>query len=463
MLPLTLTDLQQAIRGTTPSALPTGDVLGVSTDTRSLRPGDAFFALRGPNFDGHAFVHEAESRGAAAIIVSDRLIAERSKGKPVLLVDDTLAALGRLAASQRKRLRCQVIGVVGSNGKTTTKALIDHLLGARLVGRSSPRSFNNAVGVPLTLLAAESRDQYLVVEIGTNAPGEVAQLAAMAQPDVIVVTSIGEEHLEGLGDLRGVLAEELSALESLRSGGFAAVNSDLELTRQWLAQSRGRALTFGRDAGADVRITALDVRPPELTFELNGRFTYRMRVLGAHNAVNASGAIAVARRFGLEHEEIAVRLESFVAPAQRMEVLEIGGVTLINDAYNANPASMRAAIDTLESMRSAARRVLVVGEMRELGEKSTEMHEAVARRLCDSDIEEVVLVGAAADMMLGALRSGARPSVACAPDVPGLGERLGLLLRPGDVVLLKASRAVGLERVLPELRARLGGLTPRGS
>lgn len=455
MLPLTLNDVQLAVRGTTPMPLPAREALGVSTDTRTLKPGEVFFALRGPNFDGHAFVADALARGAALAIVGDRAVAEKLAGKPVLLVDDTLAALGRLGAAHRKRIRAQVIAVVGSNGKTTTKALIDHLLAGRWRGRSSPKSFNNAVGVPLTLLSAESGDQYLVVEIGTNAPGEVAQLAAITQPDILVVTSIGEEHLEGLSDLRGVLAEEMSAMDYLRENGLAAVNNDLELTRQWLAQSKRKALTFGRDAGADMRITSLESAPPWLLFELNGRFSYRMPVLGAHNAINAAGAIAVARRFGMEPEEIAARLETFATPAQRMEMSALGGVTLINDAYNANPASMRAAIDTLESMRPSGRRVLVVGEMRELGGKSPEMHEAIARRLCDSVIEEVVLVGAAADMMLGPMRTGTRPNVSCAPDIPALDDRLSRLLRSGDIVMLKASRAVGLERVLPLLRAKL--------
>ncbi len=468
MIKLTLSEVVQEMGGR-----PRGDVCavsvgGVSTDSRTAAASDLFFALRGPHFDGHEFVAAALKRGAiAAVVEAPRAAAiereleaagvPRSAGALLIEAEDTIAALGRLAAYHRKQTAAQVVAVVGSNGKTTTKAMIHHILSGRLKGRCSPKSFNNNVGVPLTLLLVEQADEYLVVEIGTNAPGEVAALAEIVQPDLALLTCLGEEHLEGLGSLDGVAAEECSILEHLRGKGFAAINIENALVRRFLRPGGVHVATFGRNADADVRLTEPSYEQPWLRFKLNERFPFRLRLIGAHNAVNAAGAVTIARRFGFDYGEAAVRLESFVAPPMRNEVLEVGGVTIVNDAYNANPQSAAAAIETLEQMPCRGRRIAVFGEMRELGQHSAELHRKVARRLREGNVQRVILVGEATGPMYEALAGGELfgPSVEHCPDVNACLERLAGSVQPGDVVLLKASRAVELDRLVEPLRERL--------
>jgi UDP-N-acetylmuramoyl-tripeptide--D-alanyl-D-alanine ligase len=466
VIKLVLSEVVDAIEGTVAGGTPTLSVVGVTTDSRTARAGDLFFALSGPRFDGHAFVPDALKRKAiGAVIAADRATevarsAAKAGAAGVLIeVDDPLAALNRLAGFHREQSSADVIVVVGSNGKSTTKAMIDHILGSRLRGHCSPKSFNNQIGVPLTLLSAEAADDYLVVEIGTNAPGEVAALAALARPKTAVITCIAEEHLEGLRDLRGVAAEECAVLPQVCRGGFAAVNIDWPQVRDYLPEQGLTVATFGWSEAADLRISETHYDAPWLHFTLNDRFHYRLQLPGAHNAVNAAAAVTIARRWGFEQQEIAQRLESFVALPMRTQVLEFGGIAVINDAYNANPDSAIAAIDALEAMPAKGRRVVVFGEMRELGQRSPELHRRVAERLCRSEVNEVLLVGAAGEMMAEVFRGRESlfgPKVDCCEDVDACYDRLRELLRGGDVVLLKASRAVELDRLVEPLRAALG-------
>ena len=468
MIKLTLAEVVQAMAGRPLGELPTGNVGGVSTDSRTAAADDLFFAIRGPRFDGHDYVAAALKRGvvaavveaarAEAVIHSLQTSAVPLPRTAVLIgVPDTVAALGQLGAYHRRHLAAEVIAVVGSNGKTTTKAMIHHILRERLRGRCSPKSYNNAIGVPLTLLSAESGDEYVVVEIGTNAPGEIAALAALAQPDMAVLTCLGEEHLERLGDLAGVAAEECAILGQLRPKGFAAVNIDAPEIEKHLPCDGRVIATFGRNPQADVRLSETRYAAPWLHFRLNNRFPFRLRLAGAHNAVNAAGAVTIARRLGFDYPEAAARLESFVAPPMRNEIIEVGGVTIVNDAYNANPQSAAAAIDTLEQMPCGGRRTLVFGEMRELGEHSGELHRRVAEQLRASQIKRVLLVGQAAGPMYEALEGGKLfgPSVEQCTNVDDCLAHLAGSLKAGDVVLLKASRAVELDRLVEPLRQRL--------
>lgn len=458
-----LNEAIRAVDGFSPVDLRPASIRGVSTDSRTTRAGELFFALRGPNFDGHQFVPQAFARQAVAAIVDRQCVhavrqalteaGQPEPATPLIAVQNPLTALGRLAAAHRKLLAAQVIAVAGSNGKTTTKELIHHLLSARFTGRCSPKSFNNAIGVPLTLLSAEGGDDYLVVEIGTNRPGEIAALASLVQPDVAVITTIGEEHLEHLGDLAGVAAEECALLQHVRPGGFAAVNIDAPEVQPYLGSAQRTTLTFGCSDAADLRITSHDVEGAGLRFTLNNRFVHRLPVAGRHNAVNATAAIAVARRRGMDHAEIAARLETFVAPPMRNELHVTQGVTVLNDAYNANPQSALAAIETFESMPCTGRRIVVFGEMRELGRGSDAQHRRIAERLRTAAVDVVFLVGAAADWMHDTLASPGLfgPRVEACADVDDCGRRLQETVRAGDAVLLKASRAVELERVAEQL------------
>lgn len=473
MIRLTLSEVIAAMRGRGPEKLRDISVSRVCADSREIAAGDLFFAIRGERFDGHDFVPAAIQAGAVAAVVAHERVAELQAtcpGATLIGVDDSVAALGRLAHFHRRQGSADVIAVVGSNGKTTTKAMIHHLLAGRMRGKASPKSFNNAIGVPLTLLSSELGDDYLVVEIGTNAPGEVAALGKMAEPDMVVLTCIAEEHLEGLHDLAGVATEEASILRCLRRGGFAALNVEIDAHAAIVADGFGVA-RFGLDGAkgavevargratpsAELRVSDARYQAPWLHFRINNKFEYALPTPGLCNAINAAGAILIALRYGFSHEEIAARLRSFEPPPMRAELTQIAGVTVLNDAYNANPRSAALAIDTLESLPIAGRRVAVFGEMAELGRHSARLHRRVAEALSASRLNHVVLVGAAGDLM-GEVFAGSRlygPTMQRCDDVDACAAHLADWLAPGDALLLKGSRKVGLESVLVPLRRRL--------
>ncbi|MCG3129255.1 MAG: UDP-N-acetylmuramoyl-tripeptide--D-alanyl-D-alanine ligase [Phycisphaerae bacterium] len=458
MLNLALSDLLAIVAGATDSPRVDVPIRGVNTDSRRVVPGELFVAIRGERFDGHDFMADAAARGASAVLAETGRGTSPAGGPPLVRVRDTVAALGALAASHRRTLRGKVIAVAGSNGKTTTKLMIHHLLSGRWRGTAAPGSFNNQIGVPLTLLAASSDDDYVVVEIGTNARGEVAALAAITSPDAGVITSIGEEHLEGLGDRAGVAAEECALLPAIRRDGRAFVNLDSAEVEPHLHAAPAALLTLGRSARASLRLAAARVEPPWTCAETSDGLRFRLPMCGVHNADNALAALAVARWLGVRDDEIVTRLAGVALPGMRNQVVQVGGVTIINDAYNANPPSVVAALDFLEAMPTAGRRWAVLGEMRELGPASAEQHRRVAADARRRGIGGFVLVGAAAALMGPDLPpDGATRRVARCGDAEECACLLARELHPGDVVLLKASRAVQLERVLEPLGRLLRG------
>lgn len=436
-------------------------VSGLSTDSRTLKPGQAFLALKGDTFDGHTMLAPAMAKGSPlAIIDSADAAGALPKGMGILRVADTRRGLLRLAAAYRKTLeRTRVIGVGGSNGKTTTVRLITAALSGTMRGTASQKSFNNDIGVPLTILSASPSDQFLICEIGTNAPGEIATLAAVVQPDIGVITSIGREHLEKLGSLRGVAREEASLLESIRPGGAGFISADALELREVLGTLASRPnalLSFGFCTEADVGIARIDQTLHGLTFALNDRSEFRLPLLGRHNASNAAAAIAVARRLGVPDADIARGLAQVKGEAMRLEVSRHAEICIINDAYNANPDSMRAALDTFDEVaRTADRRVVVLGDMLELGEYTQAAHREIVESLAARPhLNLVVLVGPQMKAAAGALsRHSAKLML-----VDDLNEahagRIAAALKPGDAVLLKGSRRMRLERVIPAIHAR---------
>ncbi|MBI4717219.1 MAG: UDP-N-acetylmuramoyl-tripeptide--D-alanyl-D-alanine ligase [Planctomycetes bacterium] len=446
-------------RGGTAAGAATTLLRRVCIDSREVQPGDLFVAVPGARFDGHDFIEEAAARGAVVCVCRRQWWENRRAALPLpaLVVEDTIRALGQLAAYYRRSVMSTgtvVVAVTGSNGKTTTKYMIDHVLKSVLPGRCSPKSFNNHIGVPLTLLSAERTDRYLVVEVGTNAPGEIAALAALASPDVGVVTSIGEAHLEGLGSLSGVAAEKCSLLDHVRPLGLAVVNVDRPEVLAPLARAiAARLVTVGFDPAAKLRVAKARAAVATMSFELDGRFHVELPMPGAHHATNAAAAFAVCRWFGLAPETIIERLRSFAPPEGRTRVLEFAGLTVIDDAYNANPASMAAAV---ASLRQAAprRRVLVMGDMLELGADHAAFHERVVREALAADIEVLLAVGphASAAARVCERFAGSTRLVLC-EDASAAGAVLLSLLSPGDVVWIKGSRAMRLDRVVEDLKA----------
>jgi UDP-N-acetylmuramoyl-tripeptide--D-alanyl-D-alanine ligase len=484
MKPLTLDEIVSATEGTCERSTLPGSVSRVTTDSRDVRPGDLFIAIRGDRFDGHLFVGEAFASGAMAAIVrhdfqwSSPLLetADAVKIPPeaiLIRVDDTVAALGRLGRYCRLRLleAVTVVAVTGSNGKTTTKSMIAHLLGGRWKGRASIKSFNNNIGVPLTLLSVEPSDEFVICEVGTNAPGEIAALAYLVEPEIAVITGVSEAHLEGLGSLERIADEKLSLLKHLRPNGCAILNHDspaiLEAMKRDRTLGRVKKVTFGCSGEADLRLTDYRVRvdvpvpagePGPLSgsveFTVNDRFTYRLNVPGRHNVSNAMAAIAVARRFGMDHDEIAARLATFTLPPMRLECSRVRRLTLVNDAYNANPASLAAAVDVLSGMPAPRRRVLIVGDMRELGPESERLHREAAEGIARANVQVVVAVGERSKLVTRTIRqaSGAAIETHAFAGTELARRRITSFLRPDDTILIKGSRAMGLERLAEAIR-----------
>lgn len=457
MKPLTLQETAAAMGGRVFGQITLPRVNGVCIDSRNLTPGCLFIAIKGDRFDGHDFVNHALESHAAAAVVSDfsRVDPKYRTGGRLIEVDNTTEALGKLAGWYRRELAAQVIAVVGSNGKTTTKDMIATVLASRRRGQVAKASFNNAIGVPLTLLGVDTSDEFVVVEVGTNHPGEIAALGRIVRPDNVVVTSIGEEHLEFLRDLKGVAREEFSILGEMQEQAFVAVSDQAAKFAPQTPKRNCTWLTYGLDPQADLRATDIKADRNGQRFLVNGRFKYQLPLLGRHNVVNALAAIAIGTRLRLTHEEIAAALTTATPPKMRLEKHRIGSFTLINDAYNANPSSMRVAFDTLDQIVDIGRKVLIIGDMRELGTEAERCHHAVGRDAGKSTAQVIIAVGAFARAVSdGATQSaGMTKRIYSYPTVEALGEKIGGLLESGDIVLMKASRGVQLERIVPAIEA----------
>jgi UDP-N-acetylmuramoyl-tripeptide--D-alanyl-D-alanine ligase len=417
---------------------------GVSTDTRHITRGDLFVALRGERFDAHDFLADARDRGAAALVVSDPAKAV-GLGLPVYVVPDTLVALGQLATAWRRAWGRSVIAVAGSNGKTSTKELLKAALGRTLVVHATVGNLNNLIGVPLTLLAIPSDAEVAVVEVGTNTPGEIRTLRAICEPDVAVMTSIGEEHLEGLGDLAGVLREESDVFDGATLAVVPAAYPDVAVA----ARNRARAIVSAGLADADVAPAAWgldDEGRPWLDVD-GTRFTVPLR--GAHQAANAMLAIATARACGVPLSDAAVGIAGMPVPSMRGVWERLGRAVLINDAYNANPASMRAAIDLLGRVGQGRQRVAILGTMRELGLHAAQQHREVARAALASPADVIAAVGEFADAF--AIEAPHDPRVVSAREFDDLWPALEPRLAADAVLLLKASRGMKLERLVPSI------------
>ncbi len=454
---LTLKDLKllRPRRIKQPEALQGRAFAGVSTDSRTISPGELFVALVGENFDGHAFVAGARQRGAVAVIVG-RPVAEASR-LPQIVVDDTLVALSRLARNHRRKFRIPVIAVAGSNGKTTTREMIAAILRTDRNVLSTAGNLNNHIGVPLTLLRLREEHEIAVVEIGTNHPGELAALLKILEPTHGLITNIGLEHLEFFGSLKGVAKEEGALFRSLAGRGTAFVNADDSETVR-LGKAVRRAVTFGFSRGLDVSGSALqfDARGcPE--FRVGGKkvarsFPVRLPVPGAHTAANALAAAAAGVAFKVSPRRIQAVLQQFQAVSKRMEVLSIAGVTIFNDTYNANPDSVIAGLKTLAGAAVQGKRIAVLADMKELGTGGPAEHARVGAVLSELGIEYLLTYGEAAKHY----HDSAQVTFAVHYDQKNvLAEYLAELITPGDAVLIKGSRGMAMEDVVSFLTQRL--------
>ena len=458
MKPLTVQQIRQAVGGKLLSAVPkdAAPVTSVCTNSRQMTKSSLFVALKGERFDAHDFLPQAAAGGAIAALVEE-VPANPLPNVHLIQVPDTRVALGKLASHVRKGLKAKVIAVAGSNGKTSTKHLIDAALRGKLRGTISPKSFNNDIGVPITVFAADERDDYLVLEMGTNHTGELKVLTEMARPDVAVITNVGAEHLEGLGDLMGVRLENASIISGLDANGLLVVNGDDAELLNAVKDYPGKRITFGFKDTNDLYAT--DVRCDEtgVRFHLNGSKGREVFVplLGRHTACNALAAIAVGRKLRLPEDVIIQSLADADGADMRLQLREANGIWILNDAYNANPNSMRAALDTATVLPTGGRRIAVLGDMRELGPSSERYHREIGDLAGRSGFAMLAFVGQDAKWMADAAEAAGMPTknVFRFDDSGTAAEHLPGMVHEGDLVLVKASRGIKLEVVAKALAA----------
>jgi UDP-N-acetylmuramoyl-tripeptide--D-alanyl-D-alanine ligase len=420
----------------------------VSTDTRSIGPGALFVALKGERFDGHRFLDAARRAGALGAVVEQG--TPPLEGLELYQVPDPLRAYGRLARARRRTLTGPVVAITGTNGKTSTKELVAAVLRTRWKTHATRANLNNLVGVPQTILEAGPAIDALVVEAGANLPGEIGRYREIIEPDIAVVTNASAGHLEGFGSLEAVVNEKL---ELVREVATVLVGTEpSSLAEQSRRRGAGRVLTVGL-TGADVSPDRVELgRDASPVVTIDGR-RFTVPLLGRHQAGNALFAWGVARVLGLDLDACAAALSNVRLPAGRGEVIEAGGLTIVHDAYNANPPSFRAAIDIARQLRAGRRLVFVAGTMRELGPDSERLHREIAEQLVALDPDLLAAVGEFVPALEPWAESlGAR--LLTAPDAPTLAPMLAARLIGGELVVLKASRGVALERILPAITSR---------
>lgn len=429
-----------------------GMIESICTDTREGARGSLFFALRGEHADGHHYVGQAFEKGAMGAVV-ERRVAQA--GGPLLLVSDTLRALGDLARFYRDRFALPVIGVTGSVGKTSTKEMIACALRARLSVLANVANYNNEIGLPRTLFGLEAWHQAAVLEMAMRGRGEIARLAEIARPSIGVLTNIGLSHVERLGSREGIALAKGELLEALPPDGVAVLNVEDDYYPFLRERCRCRVVTFGVGRPADFRATDLTLASNGTTrFYVNGQEIV-LPALGVHHAGNAAAACAVAAILAIPLSEVAGALASFQPPPLRMEIMRTpDGLTLLNDAYNAAPDSMRAALQTLRAQASLAhqRAVAILGDMKELGDYSAEAHRGVGAMAAQQEVDLLITVGQAAEEIARAAQTatGEMRTVSF-PDADAAAQTVRELLQSGDVVLIKGSRAMAMEKVVAAL------------
>ena len=452
----TLSDLQNAIHGTRVSTRgnsPDGEVpVGrVVIDSRHVEPGDVFWGLVGEQSNGSDFADEAFANGAAGV-VADRPV-QAPDGCWTLIVHDTLDALHAWAAWHRERFTGTVIAVTGSVGKTTTRQMIHTVLGSKLRGTCSPRNYNNHVGLPLSMLQMEPDHDFAVLELGASGPGEIAKLAALCRPTIGVITHVGDSHLGGFGSRQGIAEAKAELLDALPADGCAILGEDPWL-RKLQNRSAARTVMVGR--GSDCSLIAKEVVLGQ------GALSYIVRdvlfdvpVWGRHHLTAAMAAVAVGLELGCTLEETAHALTTFRTVPMRCEVIQVRGATIINDAYNASPTSMLAALELLRDFDTRGRRIVVVGDMHELGDEAAAMHRQLGEQvLSRCGAELLIACGEYAPYVVAGARAAGLPasrSLVCRTPEETM-PHLGQAILPGDVVLIKGSRALGMERIVQAMQ-----------
>jgi UDP-N-acetylmuramoyl-tripeptide--D-alanyl-D-alanine ligase len=444
--------------------------MSVSTDSRTESDRALFFALTGPTFNGHDFIAAAMDHGATGAVIEKGhverakvMLGRRLQKFMLVPVADTLRALGDLAAAYRRSLAVKIAGVTGSNGKTTSKECIAAILGTMGSVLKTSGNLNNLIGLPLTVFKIAESHKFAVLEMGMNQPGEIGRLSSIALPDVALITNVHPAHLEGLGSVEAIAGEKWQIFEGLREDGIAVINLDDPSLKARAAGLKLKKLTFGSSPGCDVRLLearSLGLDGQELLLEISGtRSTARIPHLGRHNALNATAAAAVGTAFGAGPGQISEGLASVQIVSRRLEHELVGGVHVLNDAYNANPKSMEGALETLSSMAAGLQTFAVLGDMLEMGPGSAELHYELGRAVARLGISFLIVLGAeSTSTVSGAVDAGMDPS-ACfkAMDAFDASWIMRKRARPGGWVLIKGSRGMRMEVVLEHFRQSFAG------
>ncbi len=427
----------------------------ICTDTRTIRPGECFFAISGPHFDGHHYVGQAINKGAACAVVQRDIDLPPAQKDRLLIVNDTIKALGQLAAWYRSQLPAKVIAITGSAGKTTTRHITHHVLSKFFPCHQATKSFNNHIGLPLTILSARPEHQILLLELGTNHPGEIGYLTRIARPDIAIVTCVAAAHLEGFGSVDHIIREKLSISEGLTPGGLFIVNGDQPEIICYTMSLNRPYLMFGTGPACDFQGQNLKTQGNwgELTIE---GLPIKVPMPGRANLMNTLAAWAICKTLGLSLSDFADAIKDIEPVAMRMNIETIGPIQVIVDCYNANPASMDNALDCLSTLSQMDHRraVFVAGCMAELGPASQKFHYELGQKAVHNGVQFLAAAGPfASDIIAGATQAGLNPARCKSfPDTQFLCDNLHEFIQPADIVLVKGSRSAGMEKAVEQLR-----------
>ncbi len=435
----------------------------VSTDSRTTKPGDCFFAIAGENFDGHDYISDALAKGAVCAVVSKDIPVGKPTDKPILKVEDTIKALGDFAGEYRRQSSFKVVAITGSAGKTTTRQIAYQALSQCFRVYQSPKSFNNNIGLPLTLLGAEADDQIVIAELGSNHPGEIAHLTRIAAPDVAVVINVHPAHLEGFGSLQTIIQEKLSISEGLTPDGILIINADFDRLVNACRAKGTKFVTFGKSDGSDYQAHNISYEASASRFTVDSTEVY-LPLPGPGNVENALAAWAVCSQFDMDIDDFAQAVKTLSPASMRAELLQIGTLTILNDCYNANPASMRNALDILAGLDPARKRrlVFICGDMAELGQQTERLHTELGTYIAQAKVRLLVAVGKFAKITTEAAKTTAEYNsdsheakslkIKCFEDTISACNNLHEFIKDYDIILVKGSRTAKLEMVVQKLK-----------
>ena len=441
----------------------TGIFTGVSIDSRTIKNGDCFFAIPGENFDGHDYVKKAFEKDASCAVVSKAINKNISTDNLILKVPDTIKALGDFAREYRRKAGYKVVAITGSVGKTTTRQIAYQALSQNFLTHQSPKSFNNNIGLPLTLLSAPPNCQIVIAELGSNHPGEIAHLTRIAEPDIAVVTNVHPAHLEGFGSLQTIIAEKLSISEGLKTKGVFIINADFDQLINTCREKGINCLTFGKSDSADYRALNIKLEAASSQFTID-HIQINLPLAGQGNLENALAAWAICSQFDMTINDFAQAVSKISSVSMRTELLQIGTLTILSDCYNANPASMKNALEILTGLDPARKRrlVFICGDMAELGKHSEPLHTELGTSIARKNIELLIAVGKFAKIAADAVKTTSKQKqnslkpasihIKCFQDSISLCNNLHEFIKDYDIILVKGSRTARLEIVIEKIK-----------